>query len=343
MNHTNTPASAANPATPATTILGLRAMGPVHVGTEDLRGVIDLAIQREKHNNWPVVFASSVKGALRELAASQWQREHADLVALFGPDHRKLDVAGKAGTGKAASAADDQAQSDTLQHSRAGALLVNEMRLLALPVASLSSVFKWVTCPAALQRLLRDCRMFRSKLPFDSSAQDGMLALGRDEALSYNPDDPARLFVREYLFQCRPCQSDAVLKLFCHLFGAELESELRQRLLIVSDARFGHLAQTATAIAPHIALNENKTTEGGMLWFEETLPSETLMYLPLACEPERLSLAQQNAKASGQSKHALLAQLLSLFEAHPFLRVGANETTGMGWFGVHLAGSGSAA
>lgn len=327
-------------ATPASIVLGLRAMGPVHVGTEDLRGVIDLAIQREKHNNWPVVFASSVKGALRELAASQWQRDSASLAALFGPDHRKLDTGGKA---------DDDGQSETLQHSRAGALLVNEMRLLALPVASLASVYKWVTCPAALQRLLRDCRMFRSQLPFDSTAQNGFGPLARDEALSYNPDDPARLFVREYLFQCRPCQSEAVLKLFCHLFGPELEADLRQRLLIVSDARFGHLAQTATAIAPHIALNESKTTEGGALWFEETLPAETLMYLPLACEPERLSLAQQSAKANSQSKHALLAQLLSLFEAHPFLRVGANETTGMGWFGVHMpvanrqAGSGSAA
>lgn len=293
----------------ATTMLGLRALAPIHVGTEDLRGVIDLAIQREKQTNWPVVFGSSVKGALRELAATQWGHDALDVAALFGPDKPTADT------------------------TRAGALLVNDMRLLALPVPALNTVFKWITCPQALRRLRRDCQMFAigTDLP-------PVPALANDDALSFHAGDPARIFLREYLFNKRQATPDEhpILQWFADLFGAELGEEIGSRLLIVSDSRFGHLAQTATAIAPHIKLTKNKTTEGGALWFEETLPCETLMYLPLASEPERLSSRQQKDSASAQSRHQLLARTLSLFE-RPYLRIGANETTGMGWFFVHVA------
>jgi len=38
----------------------------------------------------------------------------------------------------------------------AGALLVSDARLLLLPVRSLSSAYKWVTCPHLLERFSRD-------------------------------------------------------------------------------------------------------------------------------------------------------------------------------------------
>jgi CRISPR-associated protein Cmr4 len=308
----------------ATALLGLRAVAPIHVGTDDLRGVIDLAIQREKHNNWPVVYGSSVKGALREAAASQWVDEASAQHAIFGAQSN--DSGG------------EQANGPVRDHIRAGALLVNEMRLLALPVAALNSVYKWVTCPEALRRLRRDYQMFGI-----ATACPAIPALQNSEAISFNPDDPANIFLREYLFHKRSADAaeQAWPAQFASLFGAD-ESEFRQRLLIVSDARFGHLVETCTAIAPHIKLDENKTTTNGALWYEETLPSETLMYLPLASEHERLSKNQQTAAATPQDKQALLEKVLTLFApARPYLRVGANETTGMGWFQVHIAGRGA--
>lgn len=306
----------------ATALLGLRAMAPIHVGGDDLRGVIDLAIQREQQNHWPVVFGSSVKGALREAALTQWG-EGPQLDAIFGPSKPERD------------------------NIRAGALLVNEMRLLALPVASLSSVYKWVTCPEALRRLLRDCKLFGianisniSHINNAAPTPGPVPQLAAGEALSFNQSDPDKLFLREYLFHKRSAQAheEAIIPLFAQLFGEE-EAPLRERLLVVSDARFGHLSATCTAINPHIALDANKTTIGGALWYEEALPSETLMYLPLASEHERLSQSQQNKQAKAQSKAELMDQVLSLFE-RPYLRVGANETTGMGWFQVHIAGRG---
>jgi CRISPR-associated protein Cmr4 len=321
----------------ATALLGLRAVAPIHVGTDDLRGVIDLAIQREKHNNWPVVYGSSVKGALREAAASQWVDEASALHAIFGAQNN----GGNGGNGGNASGGDhraEQTNGPVRDHIRAGALLVNEMRLLALPVAALNSVYKWVTCPEALRRLRRDYQMFGI-----ATACPAIPALQNSDAISFNLDDPANIFLREYLFHKRSADDaeQAWPAQFTSLFGAD-ESEFRQRLLIVSDARFGHLVETCTAIAPHIKLDKNKTTTDGALWYEETLPSETLMYLPLASEHERLSKSQQTAAATPQDKQALLEKVLTLFApARPYLRVGANETTGMGWFQVHIAGRGA--
>ena len=302
----------------ASAILGLRAIAPIHVGMEDLRGVVDLAIQREKHNHWPVIFGSSVKGALREHAASNWGREHGDLAAVFGPDKPNIDS------------------------SRAGALLVNEMRLFALPVPALNTVYKWITCPEALRRLLRDCRMFGvASIAQQAAANSALAAISSmqiDEALSFHADDPQRIFLREYLFTKRPAldAERAMLPLLAQVFGVHIEAELASRLLLVSDSRFGHLAQTATAVNPHIALTPNKTTKDGALWYEESLPCESLLYLPLAAEEERLSKQQREAQARAQDKHDLLGRVLDLFAERPYFRIGANETTGMGWFEVQV-------
>lgn len=301
----------------ANLMLGLRAMAPVHVGGEDVNGVVDLAIQREKHSQWPVVFASSVKGALRENLKSRWADGSLES-ALFGPSRR-------------------EGQEMDNQSARAGALLVGEMRLLALPVPSLSSVFKWITCPHALQRLQRDAHMYGITLPAFA-----IPSCAGDLAYSMWADDPEHIFLREYAFRKQMLESDGLARLFAHLFAAQGQDdaeEFAQRLLLVSDQRFGYLAQTATAISPHIALDENKITVDGALWYEENLPSETLMYLPLALENERRSAKQQADEVNARSKTALLHELHSVLLTPPYLRMGANETTGMGWFALRAVSS----
>src|ERR1035438_9476911 len=108
-----------------TAILGLHAETSIHAGAGSALDVIDLPIQREAHNNWPCIYGSSVKGALRA-AATTAKIPQVELV--FGPANTSSD-------------------------GFAGALLVGDARLLLLPVRSLTSHFKWITCPAVLQRL----------------------------------------------------------------------------------------------------------------------------------------------------------------------------------------------
>tara|TARA_A100001015_G_scaffold66425_1_gene73431 strand:+ start:911 stop:1255 length:345 start_codon:yes stop_codon:yes gene_type:complete len=110
----------------ATALMGLISETSLHAGAGSSVGVIDLPIQRERHNGWPCVFASSLKGALRERGLDHWQADQHRLFSVFGPD-----------TNHAAD--------------HAGALNVGDARLLLLPIPSLTRAFCWVTCPGVNQ------------------------------------------------------------------------------------------------------------------------------------------------------------------------------------------------
>ena len=116
----------------AATLMGLYTRTSLHAGTGTGEGVIDLPIQREGHSGWPCVYGSGVKGALRHraMASKPQDSSTADVDAIFGPAH----------------------SAEESQH-HAGALLVGDARLVLLPVRSLTSCYRQVTCPALLKRL----------------------------------------------------------------------------------------------------------------------------------------------------------------------------------------------
>ena len=105
-----------------------------------------------------------------------------------------------------------------------------------------------------------------------------------------------------------------------------IEKRLKDQLVIVSDDLFAHIAQFATPVTPHIAIdNATKTVKPGALWYEETLPPETVLYLTLATSRTRRKGADIDAAT-------LMTHTLSLFPAErAYLQLGGNETTGMGW------------
>jgi CRISPR-associated protein Cmr4 len=290
-----------------TALLLLTSETPLHAGAGQSVDGIDLPIQREVHTDWPCVFGSAVKGALRAHAEQRMAEKSNAITDLFGPDHGGTQ------------------ERDT---SHAGALLVGDATLLALPVRSLQSSFKWVTCPQALKR-------------FSSTAERLGLALSLPAIPPFAPDkalgqgDP-KLFLEEFRFeQSQDACIDALAKVLAPLSGGALDkATLVQRLVVVHDDIFSFLSRNATAIAPHIAINsETKTVDAdrGALWFEETLPPETLLYVPLTATASR-------RKGSELTAAQVLAQFEQLLPAGKnWLQLGGNETTGMGWCRVGIA------
>ena len=90
---------------------------------------------------------------------------------------------------------------------------------------------------------------------------------------------------------------------------------------------FAHLAQFGTPVTPHIAIkNDTKTVAHGALWYEETLPPETVMYIPL------IANASRNKEGNSFTAQEMLEKTCSLFPSSaPYLQLGGNETVGMGW------------
>lgn len=286
-----------------TELLGLYAETSIHAGANGSTSVIDLPIMREAHTGWPCVFGSAMKGAMRAKAekrdkAEKNELEESLLNIVFGPS--------------------------STEH--AGAVAVGDARLLLLPVRSLTSHFKWVTCPSLLRRAFNDAKRVGKATPDAVLKTIDAAGLTEDSALQVGK--AGVLYLEE--FQCKTQQTD-LAALVTWLAGfvpteEDFADRLNNQLVIVHDDLFAHLAQHATPVSPHIAINnETKTVVGGMLWYEETLPPETLMYLTVAANNSR----NKELKIAADE---VLDSLLSLFpESAPYLQIGGNETVGMGW------------
>ena len=288
-----------------TALLLLTSETPLHAGAGQSVDGIDLPIQREVHTDWPCVFGSAVKGALRAHAEQRMASTSTAIADLFGPDHGGAQ------------------ERDT---SHAGALLVGDATLLALPVRSLQSSFKWVTCPQALQRFARTAERLGLQLQWPTITQPAP-----DKALGQGD---AKLFLEEFRFEQSPDACiGALAKALAPLSGGALdEATLLQRLVVVHDDIFSFLARNATSVQPHIAIDSTtKTVKDGALWFEETLPPETLLYVPLTATASR-------RKGGALTAAQVLEQFEQLLPAGKnWLQLGGNETTGMGWCRVGIA------
>ena len=280
-------------------LLGLLTETSLHAGAGSSSGVIDLPIQREAHNKWPCVFGSAVKGALRTRGEQVWG-DTDQLFSVFGP--------------KRGQASDN-----------AGALSVGDARLLLLPVRSLTTTFRWVTCPDALQRFQRDAARLDFGERFSFSVPEA------EDLIAVTNGDQSHLFLEEYRLEAQS-NDEAIQNIAKDLAQlsdrAEFAARLKERLTVVSNDLFAHLVRNATQINAHIALDsQTKTVAGGALWYEETLPPETLLYVPLLAQRSRANAKEWNAKQT-------LNDFKTLFEDHSWLQLGGNETVGMGWCGL---------
>lgn len=278
-----------------THLYGLLAESPIHPGAGQSSGFVDLPVAREAATDYPVIVGSSAKGAL--LGAGRGREMNSDdLRFLFGSAEI---VDGDSGG--------------------AGGLLISDARLLLLPVRSLTSHFKWVTCPHLIERYLRDCR--RSDVPIPDSGFDfGAVGTNDGESPPYLGVGSGDLFLEERQFAHAgplPNGLTAILKpLTLHGEQPDVRKRLDEQLVVVSDDSFTWFARYGLSVNARNVLDvQTKTSKN--LWYEETLPPDSLFYL---------LVAERNGGA--------LEKVQPLFDGRRYLQVGGNETVGHGWFAV---------
>src|SRR5690606_1165172 len=284
-------------------LLGLMTQTPLHAGSGSANDVIDLPVQREAHSDWPCVYGSGVKGALRA-RAEQLKLDQALINRAFGPDTKSA-----------------------LEH--AGALLVSDARLLLLPVRSLNSHFKRVTCPALLRRLARDAQ----RLGLPAAPEVPSLDEQGSNAIVAQATRDADLYLEEFRFSVTHQDLSAWVDYLSNIAGSSYKEEIAAQLTIVSDDNFRHLCRSALPVQAHVRLeSDTKTVAPGALWYEESLAPDTLLYVALHTRPSR---DPNGAEPAPELQQRLLA---GLFEA-AYLQLGGNETPGMGWCQVNVVTS----
>lgn len=291
----------------ATRMMYLYVETPLHVGTGRSMGAVDLPIQRERVTGYPMIQSSSIKGQLRSIARSRLTT--ADLKTVFGPEI------------------------DASEH--AGSLAPGDAKLLLFPIRSLSGVYAWTTSIEILARFKRDLAMVGVtavpswELP---TAIDPSRVAVCDNLLVAN----GKVVLEEFAFD--PDQAHA--KLIGQIGewiasnGLPLTPEyeywrkqLPSRLAILDNDTFRDFTQFATEVQTHVRLKpETKTVDAGALWTEESLPVDSLLYVPLSATP-----ARDDTNLSGKQVLGKIAGL-----GIQRMQLGGDETTGRGIVHVRL-------
>jgi len=248
-------------------IYWLHALTPLHVGAGQGVGFIDLPIMREKATNWPLVPGSAVKGVRRDAA-----------------DDGNADKVFKAAFGQA-----DPGEGESEQDN-AGSLVFTDARLVCLPVRSLLGTFAWVTAPLVLQRLRRDLEAAgqTGELPeeFDIGGEQAHIAGNPSSVLGI---DGGKIYLEDLDFAAKNCPTAQswAKKLAEWIFpdDATWQKLFIERFAVLPNDSFNFLCGTATEVNARIRIaQQTKTVAGGALWYEESLPAETILAGMVWCD-----------------------------------------------------------
>lgn len=260
-------------------LLSMFAESFIHPGSGQNDGAVDQPVVRERVSGYPFIAGSSLKGAWRDYAGQN------------GLDKNQCDqMFGKP--------------------EAAGQLLVSDGRLLLLPVRSLSRSYCWLTCPFVLERLARD---LRRALGQENGLPDMQV---EDEKFLGLQESDETIFLEERSFQRINAVPEELFNILGQLIPHEgSRKRLVDRLVVVSDADFQWFAENGLTIQARNSLDDDKQSQN--LWYEETLPPDTLM---------TTIITQRDGDNSS------LATLKTKLDKNCYLQVGGNETIGQGWF-----------
>lgn len=264
-------------------IVYLHAITPVHSGTGQTVAVIDLPIAREKATGWPIIPGSSIKGVVRATSTGDETAKE----AAFG------------------------------SQEKAGEIVLTDQRILCLPVRSFFGTFAWVTCPLVLGRFAKDMKAIDAAPPFTV----GTPSVANQDACKVCPGSTLVNGNKVYLedLDLNPSEdAAATMPIADGIAGALFANDQQgptpftKRFAVVSDELFSFLSETATEVAARIALNERGTTtgDGGNLWYEEAVPSETIF--------------------AGAALHANGGDPKTVLNGISYVQIGGNASVGRG-------------
>lgn len=303
----------------------IHAQTGLHPGSGTALGTVDLPVQRERHTNWPVIPASSLKGVLRDACCEKTRNkyqgnrkkaneEDINITTVFGPTKIEADT------------------------SHAGALAITDARILAFPVRSFKGVFAWITCSAVLERLNRDLKFAGIKLveqvphpDKDKAAcvQGSPLFIEEDKMVPEEVIEKDKMVLEEFEFE-RSGDAAAVAEWIAEkaVEDPATRNRIKKHLVVLHDDDFTYFVRHATEVVARIGLDyERKTVKSGALFYQEFIPPETIFYSLILAEESRHNGEKRNA-----------AEVLKYVrESIPnVIQIGGDETIGKGLCAVRF-------
>lgn len=269
-----------------TNILYLFTRTPLHVGAGSSVGAIDQPVQRERHTGFPIIPGSSLKGVFRDYATHNEEIDTLEIDELFGVESKKEVKAS------------------------AGRLSFGEARLLAFPLRSAKGSFALATCPLALARYARDCKL-SIKIP---EVEDQHCLAGSNNILN------DRVVLEEYVFTSKGEVPNEWISELTSLMDDTVVNSSGKRIVILSDGDFSHFAINACQVSQHVRIDPiTGTAVERALFNAEMVPSETMFYSTVT--------TTRGDKENSFTKNLSVERLLQF---------GGDATTGLGFCSTKL-------
>ena len=288
---------------------------PLHAGSGDSLGVVDLPIQRERHTSFPKIEGSSLKGALRQAF------EDISVPVQSGPEnkYKLLDKGSGKKLWEACSRLDDVWMDEkgqprtnkdkTVQLTKyqeaialtfgpeeaggdghAGALGFSDARLLLFPVKSMKGVFAWVTCPKVLQQFKKD--MVLTSSPY-TNEMPGKNCVPQSCTLFVKDKTDKRIVLEEYTFIVNEDENVTDL---CTILAKWLsqnvtsdnfwQNKMEKDIIVLRNEDFTDFVNLSTEVITRTKINNaTGTVAQGQLFTEEYLPAESVMYSLVLASP----------------------------------------------------------
>jgi len=289
---------------------------PLHAGTGQELGIVDLPIQRERHTGFPKIEASGLKGSIREVFEESDERIKVGDKEIFVSDKTTMDLT----FGPEADV------------SHAGALGFTDARILLFPVKSMKGVFAYITCPEVLKRFEKEMMIAGKEIKINEQKID----INEITENSYPENNSevlisGKVILEEYTFDdVKPSKE---LKQFADWLVQKTSiEEIPNKIVVLSNDDFKDFVHLSTEVITRIKIdNATGTVQTGALFTEEFLPAETVLYsLALASpifkeKPEEKGIFNQPGKDEAEL-------VLAFFEAGrpEIIQIGGDATIGKG-------------
>lgn len=289
-------------------LLFLMNQTPMHAGSGDSLGIIDMPIQRERQTSFPKIEASSLKGSIREHFERAKGEKDNSVLAAFGTE----GVNGK--------------------DSKAGSLGFTDARLLLFPVKSMKGIFAWITCPKVISVFNEELSLAGHKTQFN--VNEKTVATGNNLSLNSN-----KIVLEEYTFEvndvtgAKNVVNELGEWLSLNLLNGEgyFAKKLMTDIVVLSDDDFKDFVNLSTEVLTRTEIdNETGTVKEGALFTEEYLPAEALMYSNVLTAAEFVTSDDKKADKQFDTEAKLRDYFSEFIASDNVFQIGGNATLGKG-------------
>ncbi len=329
---------------------------PLHAGSGDELGVIDLPIQREKHTNFPKVEASSLKGALRESFESRLDikdgkyilkeddlllKEYKNLNDTWMVKSKKNEKEVGVEVPKTFYLKEAKKEIQCIKYNQAifhafgpedesnnyeGALGFTDVRLLFFPVKSMKNVFAYITCPRVLKRFKEEMEMAEIK---DIPNVPKERTCSEKSPILFTDNQQKKVILEEFTFDVT--EDENCTKFADWVYeNINKDEKLKTDIVVLKDEDFRDFVTHSTEVITRTKINnETGTVQDGALFTEEYLPQESILYSLVMASPifnDKKGIFEQPTK----DEEAKAVQKFFEKGLSPVFQLGGNATTGKG-------------